>query len=80
MTEATVASPQRRRLLKVLTIGSFLSLSLVSSVLILIFDNSTSGASIQKDADWLEIVPEEAGVTSHYANISSAFDYFVFFL
>lgn len=69
MTEATVASLQRRRLLKVLTIGGFLSLSLVASVLILLFDNSTSGASIQKDADWLEIVPEVAGVSSHYANV-----------
>lgn len=69
MNDAVIASPQRRRLLKVLTVGGFISLSLVSSVLVLLFDDSTLGASIQKDVNWPEITPEMAGVSSHYANV-----------
>ena len=69
MSDLSEPSPHRRRNLRLLTVGAFLGLSLVSSVLILIFDNSTSGASIQKDEYWSEIVPDSAGIKERYANV-----------
>lgn len=69
MDEKADGSANRRKLISILTIGGFLALSLVSSLLIIVFDNSSSGAPIQKDANWDEITPDTAGLSEKYANV-----------
>lgn len=69
MDVSSTKTARRRRVISVLTIGGFVSLSLISSLLIIVFDNSSSGAPIQKSAEWDEITPEKAGLTERYANV-----------
>jgi hypothetical protein len=57
------------RWVTVSAIAGFVVLSLASSLMILIFDNSGSGASIQTDSNWERITAEAAGVDEHYANV-----------
>lgn len=71
-TATTAVSPEvrrKRRITSVLTIGGFLVFSLMSSVLILVFDNSSGGEPIQKDKYWDEITPDGAGIDSRYVNV-----------
>lgn len=69
MNETDTGASRHRKIVSVLTIGGFLALSLLSSLLIIVFDNSSSGAPIQKDANWGEITPDAAGLTEKYANV-----------
>jgi hypothetical protein len=57
------------RWVTVTAIAGFVVLSLASSLMILIFDNSGSGASIQTDSNWEKITAEAAGVDDHYVNV-----------
>ena len=57
------------RWVTVSAIVGFVVLSLASSLMILVFDNSGSGASIQTDGNWEKITAEAAGVDEHYANV-----------
>jgi hypothetical protein len=65
----TIGRKTTPRWVTVSAIVGFVVLSLASSLLILIFDNSGSGASIQTDRYWDEITAEAAGVDDHYANV-----------
>jgi len=60
---------RRRQIISLVTTIGFLVLSLVASLLILVFDNSSSGQPIQKDALWGEITPENAKVDSRFINV-----------
>ena len=51
------------------TAAGFLALSMVASLLILVFDSSSSGQPIQKDSLWDEITPESADVESRFVNV-----------
>ena len=57
------------RWVTVSAIVGFVVLSLASSLMILVFDNSGSGASIQTDGNWEKITAEAAGIDEHYANV-----------
>lgn len=60
---------RKRRVISFVTTLGFLLLSLLASLLILVFDNSSSGQPIQKDALWEEITPEAAKVDSGFINV-----------
>lgn len=51
------------------TAAGFLALSMVASLMILVFDSSSSGQPIQKDSLWDEITPESADVESRFVNV-----------
>jgi hypothetical protein len=60
---------RRRRIIAMATAAGFLALSMVASLLILVFDSSSSGQPIQKDSLWDEITPENADVESRFVNV-----------
>lgn len=60
---------RRRRIIAMATAAGFLALSMVASLLILVFDSSSSGQPIQKDSLWDEITPESADVESRFVNV-----------
>lgn len=60
---------KRRRLISLIAVSTFFALSLVASLLTLVFDNSSGGQSIQKDLLWDEISPESAEVESRFVNV-----------
>lgn len=60
---------RKRRIISFVTTLGFLLFSLLASLLILVFDNSSSGQPIQKDALWEEITPETAKVDSRFINV-----------
>ena len=65
----TIGRKTTPRWVTVSAIVGFVVLSLASSLMILVFDNSGSGASIQTDSNWEKITAEAAGVDEHYANV-----------
>lgn len=60
---------RRRRIIAMATAAGFLALSMVASLMILVFDSSSSGQPIQKDSLWDEITPESADVESRFVNV-----------
>ena len=69
MQAETIGRKTTPRWVTVSAIAGFVVLSLASSLMILVFDNSGSGASIQTDSNWEKITAEAAGVDEHYANV-----------
>ena len=58
-----------RKMLTVVSAVAFLLMSLIASAVVLIFDNSSTGAAVQTDEIWSEISAEAAGIDSEYMNV-----------
>ena len=58
-----------RKMLTVISAVAFLLMSLIASAIVLIFDNSSTGAAVQTDEFWPEISAEAAGIDSEYMNV-----------
>ena len=64
-----IAEVRRRRFISAITVGGFIIFSLIASAMIMLFDNSSSGAPIRKDENWNKITAESAGLEEHYVNV-----------